>query len=139
VERVPGRLEQLECGQSFGVLSIQPARQNSRLHAPDASQNTAGRLICVFGAPGGRNKKSRAELGRVAERSCDLPIITSNDPRHESHKIAHDILDSFLPAKGTCCRGGRGDRYRLLTAQPGRLRGDTGKGTARSRLWASGD
>jgi len=100
-------------------------------------KNTAGRLICVFGAPGGRNKKSRSELGRVAERSCDLPIITSNDPRHEEPlKIAHDILDGFQrPAKGHVLPGRvEAIRYALLTAQPGDCVVITGKGDREEQI-----
>jgi UDP-N-acetylmuramoyl-L-alanyl-D-glutamate--2,6-diaminopimelate ligase len=51
-------------------------------------------LICVFGAPGGRNQEIRPLLGRAAERHADLLIITSDNPAGEAPlEIAHDILD----------------------------------------------
>lgn len=123
VERVPGRLERLECGQRFGVF-VDSARTPEELACTlrTLRRNTAGRLICVFGAPGGRTKKTRSELGRVAEKSCDLPIITSIDPRHEEPlQIAHDILDGFQrPAKGHVLPGRiEAIRFALQTAQPG--------------------
>jgi UDP-N-acetylmuramoyl-L-alanyl-D-glutamate--2,6-diaminopimelate ligase len=138
VERVPGRLERLECGQKFGVF-VDSARTPEQLARTlrTLRKNTAGRLICVFGAPGGRNKKDRAELGRVAERSCDLPIITSNDPRHEEPlQIAHDILDGFQrPAKGHVLPG-RTEAicFALLTAMPGDCVVITGKGDREEQI-----
>ena len=138
VERVPGRLERLECGQNFGVF-VDSARTPEQLACTlrTLRKNTAGRLICVFGAAGEKNKKSRAELGRVAERSCDLPIITSNDPRHEEPlQIAHDILDGFhRPAKGHVLPGRvEAIRYALLTAQPGDCVVITGKGDREEQI-----
>lgn len=132
VERVPGRLERLECGQNFGVF-VDSARTPEQLACTlrTLRKNTTGRLICVFGAPGGRNRSSRAHLGRVAERSCDLPIITSHDPRHEEPlRIAHDILDGFhRPAKGHVLPGrAEAIRFALLTAQPGDCVVIAGKG-----------
>jgi UDP-N-acetylmuramoyl-L-alanyl-D-glutamate--2,6-diaminopimelate ligase len=138
VERVPGRLERLECGQKFGVF-VDSARTPEQLAVTlrTLRKNTAGRLICVFGAPGGRNKKIRADLGRVVERSCDLPIITSSDPRHEEPlKIAHDILDGFQrPAKGHVLPGRvEAIRYALLTAQPGDCVVIAGKGDSEVQI-----
>lgn len=97
VERVPGRLERLECGQPFGVF-VDGAR------TPDALANalrtlrqvTTGRLICVFGAQGGRDGDARPLLGRAAERGANISIITSDNPRRdEPLQIAHDILDGY--------------------------------------------
>ncbi|HUE72523.1 MAG TPA: UDP-N-acetylmuramoyl-L-alanyl-D-glutamate--2,6-diaminopimelate ligase [Pirellulaceae bacterium] len=100
VERIPGRLERIECGQSFGVF-VDAARSPERLAYAlrTLRKVTRGRLICVAGAPGGRKKSGRAWLGRVLERSCDVPVLTADDPRHEEPlAIAHDLLDGFQRA-----------------------------------------
>jgi UDP-N-acetylmuramoyl-L-alanyl-D-glutamate--2,6-diaminopimelate ligase len=102
VERVPGRLERIECGQPFSVF-VDAARSPAQLAyvMRTLRKVTRGRLICVAGAAGGRNRSGRAWLGRVLERGCDLPILTSDNPRYEQPlAIAHDLLDGFQrPAK----------------------------------------
>lgn len=102
IDRVPGRLERLECGQDFHVYVDQaqtPGALALGLHA--VRQVTAGRVICVYGAMHSQSADERAGLGRVAERACDVGIITSNNPGPELPlQIAHDILDGFThPAK----------------------------------------
>jgi UDP-N-acetylmuramoyl-L-alanyl-D-glutamate--2,6-diaminopimelate ligase len=95
VQRVPGRLERLECGQSFGVF-VDAARTPDALASvlKTLRQVTSGRLICVFSAEGECSRETRPILGRAAERGANLSIITSDNPRHEEPlEIAHDILD----------------------------------------------
>ena len=69
VEQVPGRMERLECGQPFGVFV-------DYAHTPDALEHslsalrevTEGRLICVFGAGGGRDREKRPLMGASSSR-----------------------------------------------------------------------
>jgi UDP-N-acetylmuramoyl-L-alanyl-D-glutamate--2,6-diaminopimelate ligase len=99
---IPGRMERIECGQEFGVF-VDAARSPERLAyvLRTLRRVTGGRLICVAGAPGGRQRSGRGCLGRVLERSCDLPILTADNPRYEEPlAIVHDLLDGFArPAK----------------------------------------
>jgi len=94
VEKVPGRLEHIDCGQPFGVYV-------DYAHTPDAlsavlttlRQVTAGRVICVFGAGGERDPRKRPLMGAVAEQLADRVIVTSDNPRSEDPgDIAKDIL-----------------------------------------------
>jgi UDP-N-acetylmuramoyl-L-alanyl-D-glutamate--2,6-diaminopimelate ligase len=97
VERVSGRLERIECGQPFGVF-VDYARTPDTLATALRSLRrvTPGRVICVFGAEGGRETDQRPMLGRVVERAADIGIITNNNPGHEQPlAIAHDILDGY--------------------------------------------
>jgi UDP-N-acetylmuramoyl-L-alanyl-D-glutamate--2,6-diaminopimelate ligase len=75
-------------------------------HTPDALDKTlttlrdltAGRLICVFGCGGGRDKGKRPLMGEVASRLADRVIVTSDNPRSEEPAdIIADIL-SGMPA-----------------------------------------
>lgn len=78
LQRIPGRLERIECGQPFGVFVDQahtPAALSASLQTLRAV--TSGRLICVFGAEGGRDKSKRALLGHAAEAAADLAVVTS--------------------------------------------------------------
>ena len=97
VERIPGRLERLECGQPFGVFV-------DAAHNPDTlalaiktvRQVTTGRVFVVCGSRGGSDRSQRALVGRVLERGCHVPILTSDDPGHEEPlQIAHGLLDGF--------------------------------------------
>jgi UDP-N-acetylmuramoyl-L-alanyl-D-glutamate--2,6-diaminopimelate ligase len=83
-ERVPGRLEAVDEGQPFAVLV-------DYAHTPDSLENvlraarrlTAGRLICVFGAGGDRDREKRPLMGAAAAKLADLALVTSDNPRSE--------------------------------------------------------
>jgi UDP-N-acetylmuramoyl-L-alanyl-D-glutamate--2,6-diaminopimelate ligase len=94
---VPGRLESVDAGQSFPVL-VDYAHTEDALRNSIASLRplTAGRILCVFGAGGDRDKLKRPLLGRAAAEA-DLPIVTSDNPRSEAPEaIVSDILDGFV-------------------------------------------
>ncbi|NNF99526.1 MAG: UDP-N-acetylmuramoyl-L-alanyl-D-glutamate--2,6-diaminopimelate ligase [Desulfobacteraceae bacterium] len=70
-------------------------------HTPDALDNvlrtlkqvSPGRLICVFGCGGDRDKKKRPLMGNIAARYSDLAVITSDNPRTEDpDQVIADIL-----------------------------------------------
>jgi UDP-N-acetylmuramoyl-L-alanyl-D-glutamate--2,6-diaminopimelate ligase len=97
VEHVPGRLERIECGQPFGVFV-------DYAHTPDALTSSlrtlrevvGGRLICVFGAGGDRDKEKRPLMARAVEEEADLAILTNDNPRTEDPEaIHHDVLRGF--------------------------------------------
>lgn len=95
VKFVPGRLQRIECGQNFNVF-VDNARSPEALAASlrTLRQAGTGRIICVMGCQGGKNKEQRPRIGHVLDRMTQLSIITSDDPRHEQPlQIAHDILD----------------------------------------------
>lgn len=98
VEELPGRLQRIECGQPFSVFV-------DFAHTPDALAGTlqtlrevvSGRLICVFGAGGDRDRHKRPLMGREVENGADLAIVTDDNPRNEDPKaIVNDILAGFL-------------------------------------------
>jgi len=97
VDYVPGRLERLECGQSFGVF-VDQARTPDTLAGllRTLRQVTTGQLYCVFGAEGECRQEVRPLLGRTVERLADLGVITSDNPRSERPlHVIHDILDGY--------------------------------------------
>lgn len=95
--QVPGRLERIECGQPFGVF-VDYAHTP---HALDGCLRTlrglaAGRLICVFGAGGDRDRKKRPLMGRAVEVGADLAVVTSDNPRTEDPQaIIREVLEGF--------------------------------------------
>ena len=60
-------------------------------HTPDGLEKSltslrkycAGRLICIFGCGGNRDKSKRPKMGEVASRNADFIILTSDNPRYE--------------------------------------------------------
>ena len=84
VSGVPGRFEAVEEGQPFTVIvdyAHKPGALEAVLRA--ARGLTTGRLICVFGAGGDRDRGKRPLMGHVASDLADLVIVTSDNPRSE--------------------------------------------------------
>src|SRR5262249_35820377 len=73
-------------------------------HTPDALESvlrslravTAGRLVCLFGAGGDRDREKRPLMAKAVERYADLAIVTDDNPRHEDpQRIRQDIMRGF--------------------------------------------
>ena len=96
VDRLPGRMEPVRCGQPFAVLVDAAQSPDTLRHCLRAARAvTTGRLICVFGADR-RERRDWPALGRVAGAMADLAVVTSNlPPSTEPDAIATDIRDGF--------------------------------------------
>lgn len=55
-----------------------------------------GRIIAVFGAPGKRDKSKRSQMGLVADKYCDLIILTEDDPRDEQVSDISNQIASMI-------------------------------------------
>jgi UDP-N-acetylmuramoyl-L-alanyl-D-glutamate--2,6-diaminopimelate ligase len=90
---VPGRLERITCGQPFEVF-VDYAHTDDALHRCLQSLRsiTPGRLFCVFGAGGDRDRTKRPLLGRAA-LLADVAIVTSDNPRSEEPL---EIIDQIV-------------------------------------------
>jgi len=91
---VPGRLERV--GDVDGALCVV-----DYAHKPDALAQvldalrpfTAGRLICILGCGGDRDRGKRPLMGRIAVEKADVVIVTDDNPRSEDPAaIRADIL-----------------------------------------------
>jgi UDP-N-acetylmuramoyl-L-alanyl-D-glutamate--2,6-diaminopimelate ligase len=92
---VPGRFERLSFDDGRTVIV-------DYAHTPDALENilqtvgatmpAEGRLWCVFGCGGDRDRSKRRTMGSVAEHYADRVIVTSDNPRSEEPEaIMNDI------------------------------------------------
>ena len=82
---VPGRMECFGGGAELPLVVVDYA------HSPDALEKALtaarahcrGRLWCVFGCGGERDRGKRPQMGAIAERLADEVILTDDNPRHE--------------------------------------------------------
>ena len=73
-------------------------------HSPDALENmlpnikehTKGRLICLFGCGGDRDRTKRPLMAKAAEKYADMLIITSDNPRNEDPDAIIDEIAAGL-------------------------------------------
>lgn len=95
--------------QSIGGMHNQPLVIIDYAHKPDALQKVlealrqqcSGKLYCVFGCGGDRDRGKRPLMAKIAEQYADQVIVTDDNPRHEDPtQIVADILRGFAaPAK----------------------------------------
>ncbi|MBL1260884.1 MAG: UDP-N-acetylmuramoyl-L-alanyl-D-glutamate--2,6-diaminopimelate ligase [Thiotrichaceae bacterium] len=90
-----GRMERL------GGVGGQPLVVIDYAHTPDALQNVLlalrdhcrGRLVCLFGCGGDRDRGKRSLMGAVAAQYADEIVITDDNPRFEDAAlIVRDIM-----------------------------------------------
>ena len=94
---VPGRFEAVDAGQPFTVLV-------DYAHTPDSLENvlrsaraiTAGRLICVFGCGGDRDRGKRPLMGVVARKLADRAIVTTDNSRSEDPQAIADMITAGI-------------------------------------------
>jgi UDP-N-acetylmuramoyl-L-alanyl-D-glutamate--2,6-diaminopimelate ligase len=140
--RVPGRFEPLDEGQGFAVLV-------DYAHTPDSLENvlraarrlTAGRVICVFGAGGDRDRDKRPKMGRAAAELSDLAVVTSDNPRSEDPgAIVAEILAGIGDRDGVLVEPDRRAAIALALgrAEPGDTVVIAGKGHEQGQEFEAG-
>jgi UDP-N-acetylmuramoyl-L-alanyl-D-glutamate--2,6-diaminopimelate ligase len=105
LESVPGRLQRVEAPSSESVEM--PVVFVDYAHTADALGKTltalrtlaferSGKLWCVFGAGGDRDKTKRPLMAKAAAGNADLVVVTSDNPRSEDPQaIIRDIAAGF--------------------------------------------
>lgn len=122
---VPGRMERVQ---------IQPNQDVSVIvdyaHTPDSLENMLrasrpfirGKMICVFGCGGDRDRTKRPKMGKIAAELADKVVVTSDNPRTEDpEKILQDILAGIPETVQPVVIADRAVAIRtaILQAQPG--------------------
>lgn len=136
LQRVPGRLERVECGQPFTVVV-------DYAHTPDALERVLrttrdfaiGRIIALFGCGGERDRGKRPLMGELAGRLADRLFLTSDNPRGEAPEaILQEIEAGVRRVPGAMAKvqvlGDRREAIEaaLQAAQPGDVVLLAGKG-----------
>ena len=107
VGNVPGRLERVRLDAD--AEAVGPAVFVDYAHTPDALENvlqtlkalTAGRLVCVFGCGGDRDRGKRPLMGALAAQYADVAVVTSDNPRSEDPEaiIAEIVVGAAASGK----------------------------------------
>jgi UDP-N-acetylmuramoyl-L-alanyl-D-glutamate--2,6-diaminopimelate ligase len=140
VQGVPGRFQAVDEGQPFAVLV-------DYAHTPDALANvlrsareiTAGRLVCVFGCGGDRDRAKRPLMGRAAVELADAVVVTSDNPRSEDPlAIIEEVLAGTGRGPGVDVEPDRRDAIRraIASASAGDVVVIAGKGHEQGQTFA---
>lgn len=100
--KVPGRSEIIDVQKTFTVM-VDYAHNPSSLEAILSSikKYVKGRIICVFGCGGNRDKEKRPMMGEISGRLADFTVITTDNPRNEDPSIImKEIEDGVKKTKG---------------------------------------
>ena len=122
---VPGRMERVQISTEQDISVIV-----DYAHTPDSLENLLkaarpfipGKVICVFGCGGDRDRTKRPKMGKIAAELADVAVVTSDNPRTEDpERILQDILagiaDTVQPT--VICDRAIAIRTAILQAQPG--------------------
>jgi UDP-N-acetylmuramoyl-L-alanyl-D-glutamate--2,6-diaminopimelate ligase len=84
LKAVEGRFESVNVNQPFAVIVDYAHKPDALVNVLQAAREiTKGRLICLFGCGGDRDKGKRPVMGEISERLSDFTILTSDNPRTE--------------------------------------------------------
>lgn len=104
---VEGRLqviEPLECGTKSAAFPLvlvdyahtPDALEHALLTLRDVAQARGGKLLCVFGCGGARDRSKRPLMGRIAAELSDGVTLTDDNPRDEDpQSIIDQIADGM--------------------------------------------
>ncbi len=99
---VPGRNELVPNKDELPIMLDYAHTAESLENILQASKTyTPGRVICVFGCGGDRDREKRPRMGEVAGRLADYTIVTTDNPRTEKPEdIIKEIEAGISKTKG---------------------------------------
>lgn len=138
IEGVPGRLQLVPGHKKGAAVYVDYA------HTPDALENiltslrphVAGKLVCLFGCGGDRDKGKRPVMGQIAEKLADTVIVTDDNPRSEEPAEIRKSIMEGAP-KATEIDGRRAAiKYAVAQLNQGDILVIAGKGHEQGQVFA---
>jgi UDP-N-acetylmuramoyl-L-alanyl-D-glutamate--2,6-diaminopimelate ligase len=123
---VPGRMERVRLSRSEAERL--PAVIVDYAHTPDGLENAlaacrpfcGGRLICVFGCGGDRDRGKRPQMAAIAARLADRVVVTSDNPRTEDPtRILDDVVAGIPAGTDLLVEGDRASAIATAVAEAG--------------------
>ncbi len=106
LKTVPGRMEFVDYERNLNKQDL-PAVVIDYAHTPQAlinvlkvlKEHCAGKLWCVFGCGGNRDKGKRKLMAQAVEQHADIAVVTDDNPRFENpDEITDGIVKGFSSA-----------------------------------------
>ncbi|WP_417472380.1 UDP-N-acetylmuramoyl-L-alanyl-D-glutamate--2,6-diaminopimelate ligase [Luteimonas mephitis] len=98
LQPIPGRMNRLGGDGVLPLVVIDYSHKPDPLEQALASLrgHLRGRLVCVFGCGGERDRGKRPQMAAIAEANADMVIVTDDNPRGEDgDAIVADIVAGF--------------------------------------------
>lgn len=122
---VPGRMEKVQNSSTQDINVIV-----DYAHTPDSLENLlkaarpfiSGKMICVFGCGGDRDRTKRPKMGAIAAQLADKVVVTSDNPRTEKPEIILQDILAGIPSSvqpEVICDRAEAIATAILQAQPG--------------------
>ncbi|MEN7343955.1 MAG: UDP-N-acetylmuramoyl-L-alanyl-D-glutamate--2,6-diaminopimelate ligase [Pseudomonadota bacterium] len=89
----PGRLQRVASGSPAVFVDFAHTPEALSLVLETLREGVSGKLICVFGCGGDRDKGKRPQMAAAAEAGADHLVLTSDNPRTEA---IEEIIDGML-------------------------------------------
>lgn len=132
VDRVPGRYEVYRGGGVTAVVDYAHTPLAFERVLKTVRETAPGRMFCIFGCGGERDRSKRPEMARIAGRLADVVYVTVDNPRREPiERIMEDTLAGFEGARARWERiddRGAAIRRAVTEAAPGDVVCLLGKG-----------
>lgn len=143
LERVPGRAELVDAGQPFtAIVDYMHNEPGQWALLPYLRSLTAGRVILVVGATGGRDRTKRRPLGRTAATFADMVIVTDESPEDDDPALLRAEVLAGARGSGRAEVVEEPDRDRafalaVAAAEPGDVVVVAGRGSERTRRFGA--
>lgn len=96
LKAVPGRMEHVGGADRQAIVDYAHTPDALRRLLTGVGEMRSGRIICVFGCGGDRDRGKRPQMAMIAAELADLVIVTSDNPRTEDPlKIIEEISEGF--------------------------------------------